>query len=238
MASAGTVSSLVEVAMQEHGGSTLLSASRTTEDTHVVGIHIGIFLCRSLDPQFAVGEAGILQVLVANLLKLLASVGSAHGIELHHDEAEFGKGRGCPVVGLEVLGRIGVAGTGIDIFDDGIFLLRVEVGGSLDDAPHVGLSVPALRHEHLGLYPTVLLQRGDVGSLKGLHEFAGLSVTQYGDGSLVHLGVGVHEIAVVIGVLGVVVALLGSECHHVLAVHTYLIIMYQVGIFVLVHATG
>ena len=103
MTAAGTIGSLVEIAMQQYGGSTLLSACRTAIDSHIISIHIRILLGCSLDPEFTVRESGILQILVANLLKLLAAIGSSHRIELDYDETEFGKRSGVPVVWHETL---------------------------------------------------------------------------------------------------------------------------------------
>ena len=224
--------------MQQYGGSTLLSACRTAIDSHIIRIHIRILLCRSLDPEFTVWESGILQVLVANLLKLLAAIGSAHRIELDYDETEFGKRSGVPVVRHETLRSIGIARTRIDVFDNRIFLVRIEIGRALDDAPHIGLAISTLCHKHLRSYPSVLLQSSNISRLQGLDELARLRISEHGNRSGIHLRIGIQEIAVIIGILGTMIALFRSERHHILAVDTYFIIMYQIWVLIPIHATS
>lgn len=90
MAAASTIGCLIEVAMLKHGGRSLLSAGRGSKDAHTRRVDIWIALGGGPDPSHAVGESGILQVLVADLLEALAAIARAHGIELHHDKAEFG----------------------------------------------------------------------------------------------------------------------------------------------------
>ena len=161
LTAAGTIGCLVKIAMQQYGCGTLLSACRTAIDCHIISIHIRILLGSSLDPEVTVWESGILQILVANLLKLLAAIGSSHRIELDNDETEFGKRSGVPVIWHETLRSIGIARTRIDILDNRIFLVRIEIGRALDDAPHIGLAITPLSHKYLRSYPSVLLQRRD-----------------------------------------------------------------------------
>ena len=163
VAAAGTVGGLVEVAVEEDCGGALLTSGGATIDTHSVCVHIRILLGCCLDPGDAVGEAGVLQVLVAHLLEFLAAVAGAHGVELDHDEAQFGQRGGVPVVGLEGLGRIAVAGTGIDVLDNWVLLRGVEVCGTLDDAPHLRDAVATGSHEDLRSHPAGGFQLGNVG---------------------------------------------------------------------------
>ena len=224
--------------MQQYGGGTLLSACRTTVDCHIIRIHIRILLGRSLDPELTVRESGILQVLVANLLKLLATIGSSHRIELNYDKTEFSKRSGIPVVWHETLRSIGIARPRIDVFDNRIFLMRIEIGRALDDAPHIRLAVTSLSHKHFRSHPSVFLQSSNISRFQSLDELTGLRITEHGNRSGIHLRIGIQEIAVIIGVLGIMIALFRSERHHILAVHTYFIIMYEIWVLILVHATS
>ena len=160
VAAAGGIGSLVEVAMQEDGGGGLLTTGGGTEDAYVVGIHVGVFLGSGTNPSLAVGEAGILEVLIAHLLELLATPRGAHAVELHDDEAELGQRGHIPVEGLEGLRRIGIARTGIDVLDDRVFLRRVEIGGTLDDAPHRGFAIAARGNKDFGSLPAEVLELG------------------------------------------------------------------------------
>ena len=224
--------------MQQYGSSTLLSACRTAIDSHIIRIHIRILLGGSLDPELTVWESGILQVLVTNLLKLLAAIGSAHRIELDYDETEFGKRSGVPVVWHETLRSIGIARTRIDIFDNRIFLIRIEIGRALDDAPHIRLAISSLCHKHFRSHPSMLLQRSDISRFQSLDELTCLRIPEHGNRSGIHFRIGIQEITVIIGVLGTMISLFRSERHHILAVHTYFIIMYQIWILIPIHATS
>ena len=155
VAAARTVGRLVEIAMQEHRRGTFLAAGRSAEDAHIVGIHVGIALGGRLYPQLAVGQSGIFQVLVAHFLKLLPPPTGSHGIELHHDEAQFCQCGHVSVEWRETLGRVGAARSRIDVFDYGVATRWVEVDRALDDAPHIGLAITALGHKHLRGFPSV-----------------------------------------------------------------------------------
>ena len=174
MAATRGIGSLIEIAMQEDGCGGLLSACRSPEDAHVVGIHIGIFCGGSTNPRLTVREACILQVLIAHLLEGLAAPRGAHAIELDDDETEFGQRCHIPVVGIERLRCVGIAGTGVDILDDRIFLRGVEVCGTLDDAPHGGGAIAAWGHEDLRGLPAV---SEDAGEIRGLYESGSLTPT-------------------------------------------------------------
>lgn len=163
MAAARGIGSLVEVAMQEDGGSGLLTTCGSTEDTYVVGIHKGVFLGSGTNPSLAVGEASILEVLIAHLLELLATPRGAHAVELYDDETKLSQWGHIPVEGLEGLRRIGIARTGIDVLDDGVFLRRVEIGGTLDDAPHRGFAIAARGDEDFRSLPAKFLEFRNVG---------------------------------------------------------------------------
>ena len=97
VASARRVGSLVELRMEQYGGHGLLSAGRASEYSDARGIHARISFGSRLYPRHVVGQARILQVLVAHFLKLLRAERRRHAVNLHHDESQFGK-RGHPPV--------------------------------------------------------------------------------------------------------------------------------------------
>ena len=233
VAATGGIGGLVEVAMPEDGGHGVLPTGGAAVDAHAVDVHIGILSGGSLDPGDAVGQSGILQVLVAHLLELAGAERGGHGVELHHDEAQLGQLGHAPVPGAERLGHVLVAGAAVDVLDDGVLLLRVEVRGAQDDAPHVGDAVAAWGHEHLRGRPALGLEARDVGRLQRAQHLAVLAGAQHGDGRRGDGAVGVDEELHVVGVGDVVVALLGGEAGEMLAVETYSIIMNEIGVFLL-----
>ena len=104
MAAASAVGGLVEIAVEQDCCGALLTTSGAAVDAYAVNIHIGILGSCGFNPSDAIGEAGILEVLVTHLFELLAAVAGAHRIELYDDEAQVSKGGGVEVIGLEGLG--------------------------------------------------------------------------------------------------------------------------------------
>jgi len=84
----------------------------------------------------------------------------------------------------------------------------------------------------------MLLQRSDISRFQSLDELTRLRIPEHGNRSGIHLRIGIQKITVIIGVLGTMISLFRSERHHILAIHTYLIIMYQVWVLILVYATS
>ena len=80
-------------------------------------------------------------------------------------------------------------GTGVDVLHYGVFLLGIEVGGTEDSAPDVGLTVASLGHEHLGHGPAGGQQGGYVGLLQ-LHQGIAIDIAEHGYGS--HIRPGIH----------------------------------------------
>jgi hypothetical protein len=71
--------------------------------------------------------------------------------------------------------------SGVDIFDDRVFLGRIEILGSDDDAPNVGLGIPSLGDEYLGGFETRSNEFGDVAPLHFSQQRAVGSAVQLGD---------------------------------------------------------
>ncbi len=122
MAAASRIGSLVEIGIEQQRIGRLLSAGRAAVYAHPVDVHVGIFLGSGLNPRHVVGQSCILEILVAHVLKFARAERCAHSVDHHHDKSEFGDGCHVPVIGAERLGNILVAGTLIDVLDDGIFL--------------------------------------------------------------------------------------------------------------------
>ena len=51
----------------------------------------GYFCGGRLDPEDAVGKAGVAEVLPADVVERLGAVGRAHAVDLHDDEAQLGQ---------------------------------------------------------------------------------------------------------------------------------------------------
>lgn len=150
-----------------------------------------------LYPQLTVRESGILKVLIAHILKLLATIAGTHGIELYDNETQLGQRSGLPVVRREALRRIGIAGPCVDILDNGVLTGRIEIGGPLNDTPHIGLAITSLGFEHLRCHPSVGGQPGDVGRLQSLEQPTVLTTAQHSDRRKVDTRVGVDKVTVV-----------------------------------------
>ena len=96
MAAAGGIGGLIEVAMKEHGCECLLSSGGASVYTYSVNVHIRIFLAGGLNPCNSVWESGVFKVFVTYFLKLSASEGSGHGIELDDDKSNLREVRKVP----------------------------------------------------------------------------------------------------------------------------------------------
>ena len=55
--------------------------------------YYGYLLRRGLVPEDAVGEAGVLEVVPADVVERLGAVGRPHAVHLHDDEAQVGQRR-------------------------------------------------------------------------------------------------------------------------------------------------
>ena len=238
MASAGAVCGLVEFGILQYGGSALLTSGRASVDADAVDIHVWVLLGCGLDPRYAVGQTCILEVLVAYLLKLLRAERRAHGVELYDDEAQLGKRGGGPVVGYKVLGYVCAARACVDVLYDWIFLLGVEVGRALDNAPHKGLAVAARGGEDLGGLPPLGLKSRDVGLLELHNQLARAAVAQLRDGGRVGLRVGVHKERAVGREDSRVLTLLGRKTYGITLVDTHTVVVHQIGVLLGVHAAG
>src|SRR5689334_11977488 len=81
---------LVEFGMEQHRSSRILTTSGSSVDTHTSEIHVRIFRRGSLHPEDPVFEAGIFQVMPANIMKRLRTIGSPHSIDLYNNETKIG----------------------------------------------------------------------------------------------------------------------------------------------------
>jgi hypothetical protein len=238
VATAGTIGGLVEITMEKNSGSALLSTCRTTINAHSVDIHIRILGRCGLDPGDSVGESCIFQVLIANLLELLASVTGSHGIELYNDEAKFREGGGVAVIWLEGLGNVAVAWARIDILYDRIFLRWIEVGGPLDDTPHGSDTIATGGYKDFRGDPSGGGEGRDVGGSEGYGGSGTAEHSHLSGGRSVLSGVGVDKGREILIEAGIMVGWLGSEICEVSAVEIYATIMDVVGILIGVYAIG
>ena len=143
---------LVEFGMEQHAGGRVLAAGRGAVDADAAEVVPRILLGDGLVPEDAIGEAGVLEVVPADVVKRLGAIGRPHAVDLHDDETQVGQRRE-PADRAERLGNERALRAGVDLLDDRVFLGRIEVLGPADDAPDVGLAVAALGDEHLGRLP-------------------------------------------------------------------------------------
>ena len=197
---------MVELGVEEHAGRRILAAGRDAVDPHAGQVVVGVLARDGPVPEDAVGKAGVLDVVPADVVERLRSVGRPHAVHLDDDEAEV-RQRREPPPGAERLGNERALRAGIDALDDRVFPRRVEVLGPADDAPDVRLAVATLGHEDLGRTPAAGLERRDVGLLEFADELAILGASKLVDRGHVHAAVGVDEVMPV-----------GRELHRVVAV--------------------
>ena len=84
---------LVELGMEQHAGRRVLAAGRGAVDPDAAEVVPGVLPGDGLVPEDAVGEAGVLEVVPADVVKRLGPVGRPHAVDLHDDEAQVGQRR-------------------------------------------------------------------------------------------------------------------------------------------------
>ena len=188
-------------------------------------------------PEDPVGKAGVLEVVPADVVERLGSIGRPHAVHLHDDEAQVGQRSESPR-GAEGLGDVRALGAGVDALDDRIFLRGVEIPGPADDAPDVGLAVAALGDEDLGRPPAAGLERRDIRLLELADELAVLDAAQLVDRGHVHPAVGVDEVAAIGRKLHRVTAVARRQGDQAGAVEIDSVVMDEVGILVRIPAAG
>jgi hypothetical protein len=85
----------------------------------------------------------------------------------------------------------------VDVFDDGILLRGVEIRGTDDDAPDVGLAVAAFGHEDFRRRPAGGLQLRDVAALELHDDRAVARPAQLRHGRGIDPRVGVDEVRLI-----------------------------------------
>ena len=131
----------------------------------------GYFAGGGLHPEDAVGEAGVAQVLPADVVERLRPPVRPHAVDLHDDEAQLGQ-RLRPMKRRERLGHERALRPGVDLLDHRVLLRRVEVRRPEDHAVDVGLAVAPLGDEPLGGLPAGRQQGRRVGPLQLADELA------------------------------------------------------------------
>ncbi len=117
---------LVEVAVEEQRAHRILPAGRGAVDADARDVVVRVLRGDRLVPQDAVGKAGVLQVLPADVVERLRAVRRPHAVDLHDDEPEIGQ-RGVAVERAERLRHERALRPGVDALDHRILLVRVEV---------------------------------------------------------------------------------------------------------------
>jgi len=153
--------------MKEYGCHSFLASGRGSENTHFINVHIGILFGGGFDPKYAIGEAGVFQVLITDFFEGLGAERGAHAVHFYYNKAQLGQVGHIGVVGSKRFRHIVTAGAGINVFYDGVFLVGIEVGRTDDDAPDVGFTVSAFGNKDLGRFPAGFFQFADVGLFQG-----------------------------------------------------------------------
>ncbi len=135
MAAAVGYGGFVEFRMKEQRAGGALAARRRAVNSHAADVVIGIFGRDRLVPENAVGKSSVFEA-----------------VHLHQDKTQI-RQRGKPARAAETFRHERTLRAGVDLLEDGVFLVWIEVAGTVDDAPDVGLSVAALGHKDLGRFP-------------------------------------------------------------------------------------
>ncbi len=182
----------VKVGMEQNATERILAAGRAAEDADAAKVHVWILRRGCLHPQDAIGEAGVAEVLAANVMERLGTIVRAHAVDLHDDEPQLGEAL-MPVEGTEVLRHERALRPGVDLLDHGIFLVGIEVRRAEDDAVNIRLAVASLGDESLGHFPASLQQGPHVGALQLADELAVPHAPQLGHGGHIHTRIRVEE---------------------------------------------
>jgi len=138
---------LVKVAVPEQGRNGVLAARRAAKDADAGQVHPRARGGGGLHPRDAVGKTSVFEVLPARVVEGLGAPVGAHAVDL--DEEVVGARPAAEVVELRVaLGGAELVRAGVDVFENGVFFGRVEVGGFHDDAVDHGGAVAAGGREH------------------------------------------------------------------------------------------
>ena len=185
----------VEVAVVQHRTQGVLAAGGAAVDAHAGDVQRGEFFRRGPQPGDAVRQAGVLQVLPADVVEGFAPPVRARPVDAGDDEAE---GRQFPRPGLPAVGlrHVLAVRAGVDVLDDGVFLRpvgRVAAGREQQQPVDVGHPVAALRREPHRAGPAGGAAVGVVGPLQFEHAFPRFPVPQHGHGRQVDAGEAVDQ---------------------------------------------
>src|SRR5262245_13860569 len=107
--------------MKEEGGCRVLAASGAAVDADATDVVPRVLRGDRLVPQDAVGQAGVLEVFPADVVKGLGTVRCAHAVHLYDDEAQIGQ-RGEAALTAERFRHERALWASIDLLDHGVFL--------------------------------------------------------------------------------------------------------------------
>ena len=116
-------------------------------------VHFWVFGGGSLHPFNTIGEAGVFEVFVCDLLEFLAAVVGSKTIDLNDDETAFGHFIFMARPTAPTFWDERPVRASVDIFDDRVFLTFLEVARSPNDAVDVVFVVAVLANKALGALP-------------------------------------------------------------------------------------
>ncbi len=223
--------------MFEQGSGRTLPAGRTPENSDAAEVHVGVFLRGLFDPENAIWETSVADVLPAHVVEGLAAVRRAHAVDLHHDESQLGPALGA-VTGRKTLRHEGTVGTGVDLLNDRILLVRVEGRGAVNHPVDVGLAVATLGHETLRPLPDGGLEFAGVGVFQGTNQRPIADPTQLVHRRHVHAGIRVDDELTVRRVFDRVRAVAGGQFHQARSVEVDAAVVDVIGILLGMNSPG
>ena len=143
----------IKIGVGDEGPQRVLPAGTAAVDTDARKIDPGPRRRRRADPGDPVGEAGVAEILVADVVKRFAPVGRPHAVGLDDDKPQLRQLRHRAERWPPRHRHVAVVRTGVDVFDHGVAAGRIKVGGVENDAVDVGDAVASLGHKSLRLRP-------------------------------------------------------------------------------------
>ena len=185
--------------MMQQGTYRVLSAGGASVNADAGNIHVRIPLGGRLHPKNSVRQAGVLQVLPANVVKGFGSIRRSHAVDARHDEAQLGHRLRRPK-GAKGFGRVRSVRAGVNMLNNGIALAFPEVGGTIDHSVNVRFAVAPFGGKWFRRSPAGVFQSACVGLLQNLNQRAVFAVAQLGYRRLIHSRPSGRQVSTVGGV--------------------------------------
>ena len=131
-----------------------------------------------------------------------------------------------------------VSRTGVDVFDNRIFLSRVEIRWAINNSPDVCFSIASFGHERFRSYPANFLQLADICFFEGHYYFSIRSIAQHSYRSFVDGGIDIHQVFFIVREPSLMHSLFRCQTSESAAIKPNAIIANQIRIFIWHHTVG